>query len=201
MELIGKYLHTTNRIVIVLSVIAFVVALVFFGLDGIRKSNETKSLDYFRNEYERCITEKKLTKEFCGIYQKMVIDTPMETQRYFNIGLYILLIYFPGLFIYSTVHNKSHFFIGFALILGFTLGVIWIKREVWTGFYYPNIDKIDDQRTWIISPPLYSLDECRKWANAVHKSGEDNYDYSCGQGCRFTTDYIGETMICRTDTR
>lgn len=85
-------------------------------------------------------------------------------------------------------------------ILGFLLGKVFFKRNVWTGFYYSDIDRIDDQRTWAISPPLYSLNECQEWVKAVHKSG-DNYDYSCGQGCRFTTELYGETMICRTDTR
>lgn len=101
--------------------------------------------------------------------------------------------------------NKEHipyiagFLIGAAFILGLVLGQQWLKRDIWTGFYYPDKEKIEDQRTWIVSPPLYSLEECRKWVNVVHKSGE-NYDYQCGQGCRFTTDY-GETMICRTDSR
>ena len=198
MELISKYWRT-KRVIVVVTAVVFIVAVIFLGIAGIRKSNEDKSLVYFRNEYNKCIKEKNLV-ELCDIYQKMIKDTPIETQKFFNIGLYILLIYFSGLLIYSSVHNKYHFFIGLALVAGFILGIIWIKREVWTGFYYSSIDKIDDQRTWIISPPLYSLDECKKWVNAIRKPG-DNYDYSCGQGCRFTTDYIGETMICRTDTK
>lgn len=85
------------------------------------------------------------------------------------------------------------------MFVGYTIGQQLLKRNIWTGFYYPDKERIEDRRTWVISPPLYSLDECRKWVNAEHKVG-DNYDYQCGQGCRFTTDY-GETMICRTDTR
>lgn len=90
--------------------------------------------------------------------------------------------------------------VAIAFLVGLFVGQGMLKRNVWTGIYYPDLDRIDDQRTWIVSPPLYSLDECRRWVNAVHKPG-NNYDYSCGQGCRFTTDYIGETMICRTDTK
>lgn len=91
------------------------------------------------------------------------------------------------------------FLIGVAFTLGFILGENLLKRNVWTGFYYTDIDRIDDQRTWIISPPLYSLNECRNWVKAIHKEG-DNYDYSCGQGCKFTTKIEGETIICHTDT-
>lgn len=87
-----------------------------------------------------------------------------------------------------------------SLLLGFFIGQKLLKRNIRTGFYYSDLDKIDGQRTWIVSPPLYSLEEYREWVNAVRKS-EDNYDYSCGQGCRFTTELYGETVICRTDTR
>jgi len=85
-------------------------------------------------------------------------------------------------------------------VIGLLVGFYLFKRNIWTGIYYPDLDKIVDQRTWIVSPPLYSLNECQKWVNAVHKT-EDNYDYTCGQGCRFTNEMYGETMICRTDTR
>lgn len=91
------------------------------------------------------------------------------------------------------------FLIGIVFALGFVLGQQIVKRDVWTGFYYPDLDRIDDQRTWIISPPLYSLSECRDWVNVIHKEG-DNYDYSCGQGCRFTKKIKGETILCHTDT-
>lgn len=89
--------------------------------------------------------------------------------------------------------------IAIAFALGFVFGQQILKRDVWTGFYYPDKEKIEDMRTWIVSPPLYSLDECRRWVNTVHKSG-DNYDYQCGQGCRFTTKYR-DTTICKTDTK
>ena len=72
----------------------------------------------------------------------------------------------------------------------------------WTGFYYPNLDKIQDQATWRLSPPLNSVDECRQWVNAVrHKRGND--DFSCGRNCRFTPEWVsvGETVICETKTK
>ncbi len=86
-----------------------------------------------------------------------------------------------------------------SLLLGFFVGQYYFKRNVWTGFYYPDKDKVEDQRTWIVSPPLYSLGECQRWVKTVHKNG-DNYDYQCGVGCRFTTEF-GDTVICRTDAR
>lgn len=100
------------------------------------------------------------------------------------------------------VDNKLIFIliISISLLSGFFFGQYYVKRNIWTGFYYADKDKVEDQTTWIVNPPLYSLEECQRWVNAVRKP-EDNYDYSCGQGCRFTTDYIGETIICRTDTR
>ena len=90
--------------------------------------------------------------------------------------------------------------VAIAFLVGLFIGQGMLKRNVWTGTYYPDLDRIDDQRTWIVSPPLYSLNECQEWVKAVHKEG-DNYDYTCGQGCRFTTELYGETMICRTDTK
>lgn len=77
--------------------------------------------------------------------------------------------------------------------IGILFGLWWAKRIVWTGFYYPNIDKMEE---WIVSPPLWSLEQCRNWVNVVHKDG-DNYDYECGQGCRLTME-LGGITICRT---
>jgi hypothetical protein len=91
------------------------------------------------------------------------------------------------------------FLITFLFTFGLIFGQYILKRDVWTGFYYPDKKTIKDYRTWIVSPPLYSLEECRRWVNVVRKT-EENYDYQCGQGCRFTTKY-GETTTCRTDTR
>src|SRR3990167_9333399 len=102
MELLSKYWRT-KRVIVVVTAVVFIVAVIFLGIAGIRKSNEDKSLVYFRNEYNKCIKEKNLV-ELCDIYQKMIKDTPIETQKFFNIGLYILLIYFSGLLIYSSVH-------------------------------------------------------------------------------------------------
>lgn len=90
--------------------------------------------------------------------------------------------------------------IGIFIIIGFGIGQFYFKNEVWTGFYYPDVSTIEDQRTWIISPPIYSLNECREWVNAVHKSGDD-YDYNCSQGCRFVKDYGEETVICKNKIR
>lgn len=97
------------------------------------------------------------------------------------------------------VNKASPVLIVISLLLGFFFGRYYSKRNVWTGFYYPDKDKIEDKRTWVVSPPLYSLEECQRWMDAVRRSG-DNYDYQCGKGCRFTTDY-GDTVICKTDAR
>lgn len=87
-----------------------------------------------------------------------------------------------------------------AFCIGFLVGQYKTKRDIWTGFYYPDIENIDDQKTWIVSPPLYSLEECRNWVNSVRRSS-DNSDYSCGKGCYFTQEYVGENVICRTDSK
>lgn len=192
----------TKKVAVIISVGVCLIAFLSFGIAGLRKTNEASSLDYYNREHEKCIQKQgsTTTLDLCSVYRQLITDTPFETQRYRNFGIYLLLIYFSGLFLYSTIRKKLYFLIGLALVVGFVLGVLWIKRSIWTGFYYSDIDRIDDQRTWIVSPPVYSVDECRNWVEAVHKEG-DNYDYSCGQGCRFTTRLIGETMICRTDSR
>lgn len=193
-------MKTKKKATVVISVAVFLIALISFGIALLSKSKEAESIAYYRSEYEECVQKKELaTTGLCSIYQQLITETPQETQKYVNFGIYLLGIYFLGLIAYSSVNNKQHFFIGLALIVGFIAGILWLKRSIWTGFYYSDVNRIDDQRTWIISPPLYSLEECREWVNAVHREGDD-YDYSCGQGCRFTTKYIGETMICRTDT-
>ena len=99
-----------------------------------------------------------------------------------------------------NIINKTNIVLIIAsLLLGFFVGQYYFKKNVWTGFYYPDKDKIEDQRTWIVSTPMYSLNECQRRVNTVHKNG-DNYDYQCGIGCRFTTEF-GDTVICKTDTR
>jgi len=75
-----------------------------------------------------------------------------------------------------------------------------LKRNLWTGIYYPDLSKIEDQRTWVVSPPLYSLSECQEWVKTKHKQGE-NYDYSCSQGCKFVIKFSEESMICRSSAK
>jgi hypothetical protein len=86
-----------------------------------------------------------------------------------------------------------------AIIIGFFFGITYLKDNIWTGIYYPDIENMDDSKKWVLSPPLYSLDECRRWVDVIHES-TDNSDYSCGRGCRFTTKY-GDTMICKEDSQ
>ena len=96
--------------------------------------------------------------------------------------------------------KKVFIVIGIGVVVVIAAVFILSGRDTWTGFYYPDLDKIDDQSTWRLSPPLKSLDECRAWVNSVkHGFGDD--DYSCGRNCRFTTEYIGETVICETDSK
>ena len=57
-------------------------------------------------------------------------------------------------------------------------------RNEWTGFYYPNIDKINDKKTWKIQSGLESLEECREWVDNIYENG-DNYDYECGYKCKY----------------
>lgn len=87
--------------------------------------------------------------------------------------------------------------IGF--FLGFFAGQFWIKRHTWVSVYYPNRDNLDYYQ---LSPPLYSLDECRKWVNSRIK-GNTNYDYECGRYCRFELEYgeIVGPMICGETVR
>ncbi|MFH1766889.1 MAG: hypothetical protein ABH826_02230 [Patescibacteria group bacterium] len=94
-------------------------------------------------------------------------------------------------------------FLGLFIIVGvsFYLGIYWRGRNQWTGFFYPDADQIEDQRTWILSPPLKSLEECRKWVKSIRTSDDIDSDYNCSQGCRFTTEYIGETVICKNKFR
>jgi len=87
-----------------------------------------------------------------------------------------------------------------ALIIGYFIGQYKLKKDIWTGIYYSDLDTIEDQTTWRVSPPLYSLDECQKWINWIAKKNS-NWDYSCSQGCKFTRDYLGETMICRNKNK
>lgn len=97
-----------------------------------------------------------------------------------------------------TRKNTLILFLG--VLLGGLVTGLSFKSSVWTGFYYSDVDRIGDQATWVVSPPLYSLEECRRWVSAVLKQG-DNYDYSCVKGCRFTTEYPGETIICKVDAK
>src|SRR3989344_1016483 len=86
-------------------------------------------------------------------------------------------------------------------LISFWLGQYETRQDIWTGFYYPDIERIEDQRTWILSPPLYSLNECREWVSAIHRQNDRNYDYSCGRGCYFIKKYESETIICKADSK
>lgn len=82
------------------------------------------------------------------------------------------------------------------LVVGFYAGKYWQSNHIWTGIFYPDKEKIDDQTAWRISPPLRSLEECRQWVNSTYQLS-DNYDYECGIGCRYDIKYKNETIICR----
>jgi len=64
----------------------------------------------------------------------------------------------------------------------------------WTGFYYSDINKMDNENTWKVQPGLKSLEACREWVNSVRKQG-DNYDYECGYDCKYNKN-VGLT-ICK----
>jgi hypothetical protein len=95
--------------------------------------------------------------------------------------------------------GASLFIISF--VTGYFFGASKTKSDVWTGFYYPDVEKIEDRRTWVLSPPLHSLDECREWVSVIQRKADSNYDYSCGKGCYFTQQYEGETVICQSDSK
>jgi hypothetical protein len=73
-----------------------------------------------------------------------------------------------------------------------------ILKKQWTGYFYPNLDTIDDKSTWIIQPGLASLEDCREWVQSLSKN-KSNFDYQCGYNCRFKKEY-GET-ICESDAK
>ncbi|HLL61243.1 MAG TPA: hypothetical protein VK338_05980 [Candidatus Nitrosocosmicus sp.] len=96
----------------------------------------------------------------------------------------------------KNLYTVVIFYICF-LIIGFYLGQLNLKRNIWTGIYYPDINQIDNQYTWVVSPPLYSLEECRNWVKIVSKGTQG--DYNCSQKCRVIPDAIEKWWIVCKD--
>lgn len=72
-----------------------------------------------------------------------------------------------------------------------------VKKEGWTGFFYPNAE---DLSRWTESDKLFdSIDSCRGWVDTqlnvyvINNPGTDirkvNYDYECGLNCKFKSEY------------
>ena len=59
------------------------------------------------------------------------------------------------------------------------------ESKIWTGFYYPDINKLNDESTWKIQPGFESLEDCRAWVMDMAKDNKKQYDYECGYGCRY----------------
>ncbi len=91
--------------------------------------------------------------------------------------------------------ENLYWLIPLAFLIGLSLGEKNFKKNVWTGFYYPDMENISDRRTWYLSPPLYSLKECQDWVNSMYKAG-DNFTYSCSQGCRVSDEFGPEMVRC-----
>ena len=96
--------------------------------------------------------------------------------------------------------NKNYGFgiIGLVIIL-FIIYKLLGSNDQWTAIYYPDLDRIDDQSSWQISPTLESLDKCREWVNRIAKG--DNWDYTCGKNCRYDPDVPSERIICKEDNK
>lgn len=62
------------------------------------------------------------------------------------------------------------------------------SNDSWTGFYYPDITKMNDESTWRIQPSLKSLEACRNWADDMAGDNNKVWDYECGTGCRYEKD-------------
>jgi hypothetical protein len=60
-------------------------------------------------------------------------------------------------------------------------------KKIWTGYYYSNIEKMNDESTWQVKTGLRSLEDCREWIGGIPKYN-NNYDYECGYGCRYEKD-------------
>lgn len=58
-------------------------------------------------------------------------------------------------------------------------------KNDWTGFYYPDINTMADERTWVIQHGLKSLESCREWVNEVSTGNTRDFDYECGHACRY----------------
>lgn len=80
-------------------------------------------------------------------------------------------------------------------VLIFTLaGCSNVTANDWTGFYYPDIDNIGDESTWVIQPGLSSLEECQNWVANI-SIGNINFDYECGRKCRYDDSF--KMTICK----
>ncbi len=80
-------------------------------------------------------------------------------------------------------YKFSHMKILLLILLFITLSGCTAKKN-WTGFYYSNINKMEDESTWVIQPGFETLDDCKEWVDDIYDSN-DNYDYECGYGCRY----------------
>lgn len=83
------------------------------------------------------------------------------------------------------------------VFVGRYLYINHLKKEEWTGFFYPNAEDLSE---WTESDRLLdSIDSCRDWVDTqlniyvINNPGtnikEVNYDYECGLNCKFRANY------------
>ena len=68
-------------------------------------------------------------------------------------------------------------------------------KKNWTGFYYPDINTMADEKTWVIQPGLESLDACREWVSDVSRGNNKHFDYECGHTCRYESEI--KMTVCK----
>jgi hypothetical protein len=89
---------------------------------------------------------------------------------------------------------KKHFILIFTLILLSGCLSNRSNNHDWTGFYYPNKNKIDDESTWVIQPGFKTLKDCQEWVLFEISGNNTNFDYECGYKCRYDNSY--KMTIC-----
>ena len=84
------------------------------------------------------------------------------------------------------------------LIFGLLLvgWLILLRRDTWTGFYYPNATSIGGAYE---RQSFASVSECRDWALARPDVSSGVADYECGLNCRF--DGLLSMYRCKETTK
>lgn len=89
---------------------------------------------------------------------------------------------------------EKYFSTLFIIVVVIGVYFIFLRKDTYVGFYYPNQDNLLE---YYRSSELKSLEDCRNWISMqseIRDPGGLGFDYECGKNCKYKKD--SDLYVC-----